>query len=284
MKLISLLENTAASPDIQARHGLSLYLETASHRIVFDFGPDDTFARNAETLGVDIAAADLAFLSHGHYDHGGGLPAFLQRNGRAPVYLHKNAFTPLWSSETRYIGLDPALRGNPRLRLTDGVTRLGDGMTLISGAPGRRFLTDSSASLQMERPDGTRQPDDFSHEQSLIVEEGDICLLIAGCAHTGIVNILEQAQQVAGRAMTHVVSGFHLSQPSRGTYEPESMVCSLAGELRRSPTRFFTCHCTGLPPYEILRRELGMQISYLEGGTCIDLANASFCVEDRGFC
>ena len=77
MKLISLLENTSHAPEIQSRHGLSLYLETAAHRIVFDFGPDDTFLHNAAELGVDIAAADLAFLSHGHYDHGGGLPAFL---------------------------------------------------------------------------------------------------------------------------------------------------------------------------------------------------------------
>ncbi|MDY4482397.1 MBL fold metallo-hydrolase [Butyricicoccus porcorum] len=272
MKLISLLENTSHAPEIQSRHGLSLYLETAAHRIVFDFGPDDTFLHNAAELGVDIAAADLAFLSHGHYDHGGGLPAFLQVNDHAPIYLHKNAFIPHWSSATRYIGLEQSLKTSPRLHYTDGVTHLGDGLTLISGAPGHRFLASSCAGLQMEQADGSRLPDDFSHEQSLIVEEGDICLLVAGCAHTGILNIMEQAQQVAGRPMTHVVSGFHLCQPSRGIHEPEETVCAIADELRRTPARYFTCHCTGMPSYEILRRELGAQVSYLSGGMQIALA------------
>lgn len=124
----------------------------------------------------------------------------------------------------------------------------------------------------MEQADGSRLPDDFSHEQSLIVEEGDICLLVAGCAHTGILNIMEQAQQVAGRPMTHVVSGFHLCQPSRGIHEPEETVCAIADELRRTPARYFTCHCTGMPSYEILRRELGAQVSYLSGGMQIALA------------
>ena len=273
MKLTSLLENTSNIPGIQSRHGLSLYLETASHRMVFDFGPDDAFLHNAAALGINIAEADLAFLSHGHYDHGGGLPAFLETNTYAPVYLHKNAFIPHWSSNVRYIGLKQSLKSNPRLHFTNGVTHLEDGLTLISGASGRRFLTTSGASLQMEQTDGTRLPDDFSHEQSLIVEEGNIRLLVAGCAHTGIVNIMAQAQQVIGRPLTHIVSGFHLCQPSRGINEPEENVRAIAAELRRSPAQYFTCHCTGLPSYEILRRELGAQVSYLSGGMQIVLSD-----------
>ena len=92
MKLTALLENTTDCPDILTRHGLSLYLETAHHKILFDFGPDDSFARNAEQLGVDLSAVDLAVLSHGHDDHGGGLKTFLEINQTAPVYVRETAF------------------------------------------------------------------------------------------------------------------------------------------------------------------------------------------------
>lgn len=269
MKLTALLENTTKMPMLQTRHGLSLYLETASHRIVFDFGPDDAFLTNAQALDIDLAAADLAFLSHGHYDHGGGLSFFLSVNDHAPVYVHENAFLPHKSARgdsLRDIGIDPSLQGSPRLRLTAGITRLEDGLTLISGAPGHRFAATSNANLLTQLTNGTLIPDDFSHEQSLIVEEGNSCLLIAGCAHSGIVNILEQAQAVAGRPITHVVAGFHLYQPSQGISEPEENVRAIAHALEHSSAQYLTCHCTGIPSYHILKQTLGNRISYLSAG------------------
>lgn len=271
MKLVSLVENTSISTDLYMRHGLSLYVETSSHRIVFDFGPDETLLHNAAALHIDLTAADVAFLSHGHYDHGGGLEAFLSVNRHAPIYLNKNAFNSYWSSETRYIGLDQALKTNPQLCFTDGITKLYDGMTLISRAPGRRFLAASNSNLEWELPDGTRVRDNFLHEQSLIIEDGDICLLLAGCAHSGIVNIMEQAKKTVGRPMTHVVAGFHLYQPTCGISEPEENVRAIAAELKRSNTMYYTCHCTGMPSYEILREELGDRITYLSAGMQLDL-------------
>ena len=271
MKIVSLVENTSNFPDLYIRHGLSLYLETSSHRILFDFGPDDTFLNNAATLHIDLANVDVAFLSHGHYDHGGGLPTFLSINHHAPIYLHKNAFHSFWSSETRYIGLDQQLKTNPQLCFTDGVTKLYDGMTLISGAPGHRFPASSNCNLKQELPDGTRIADDFSHEQSLIIEDGDICLLLAGCAHSGIVNIMDQAKKVVGRPMTHVIAGFHLYQPRCGISEPEENVRAIAAALKRTKTKYYTCHCTGAPSYEILLQELGSQISYFSTGMQLNL-------------
>ena len=130
MKVVSLLENTSTRSDMRTEHGLSLYIETGKHKILFDMGQSDAFAANADTLGVDLRAVGLAVLSHGHYDHGGGLAAFLERNSSAPVYLSRYAFEPHYHGEGRYIGLNPALRGSAQLHFTEGETRLGEGLTL----------------------------------------------------------------------------------------------------------------------------------------------------------
>ena len=115
MKLYTLMENTTCRPDFDAEHGLSLYIETDRHRLLFDIGQSGTFADNAEKLGVDLAAVDCAVLSHGHYDHGGGLKRFLEINDHAPVYLNRNAFGEYYHGPDRYIGLDTQLKKSGRL-------------------------------------------------------------------------------------------------------------------------------------------------------------------------
>ena len=90
MKITALLENTATRPEMKTEHGLSLFIETEKHRILFDMGQTSLFAENAQALGVDLSSVDIAVLSHGHYDHGGGLSTFLQINDRAPC-----SFQPL---------------------------------------------------------------------------------------------------------------------------------------------------------------------------------------------
>ena len=109
MKITTLLENTSARPELSAEHGLSLYIETAEHRILFDMGQTALFSRNASVLGIDLAAVNIAILSHGHYDHGGGLARFLALNHTTPVYVNRHAFAPHYHGPDKYIGLDLSL-------------------------------------------------------------------------------------------------------------------------------------------------------------------------------
>ena len=128
MRFVTVMENTACREDLCAGHGPSLYIETPKHKILFDMGPSAAFADNAAALGVDLAGVDVAFLSHGHSDHSGGLMAFLEKNDAAPVYLHKAAFGRYWSNfgeAPRYIGLDPELsRYEHRFVKTEGVVQI----------------------------------------------------------------------------------------------------------------------------------------------------------------
>ena len=91
MRIVTLIENTASREDLAAEHGLSLYIETGAVKILFDAGQSAAFTDNAETLGVDLTQVDLAVLSHGHYDHGGGLPHFLSKNKKASVPIRTEA-------------------------------------------------------------------------------------------------------------------------------------------------------------------------------------------------
>lgn len=86
LKIVGLVENTTESPNLKYKHGLSLYIETERHRILFDMGPNDLFLENARKLGVDIASIDIAVISHGHVDHCGGLKSFLKGNSTARIY------------------------------------------------------------------------------------------------------------------------------------------------------------------------------------------------------
>ena len=112
MKLVTLMEDTTCAPAFACEHGLSFYIETGSSKLLFDMGQTDLFLKNAAMCGVDLSKVDTAFVSHGHYDHGGGLAAFLKINDHAPVYLHEKAFEPHFSHKPegiKDIGLDVAL-------------------------------------------------------------------------------------------------------------------------------------------------------------------------------
>lgn len=139
MRIVTLLENNisphaaiiADTNELKNAHGLSLYLETADHRILFDMGPGDEIAHNARNLSIDLAAVDLAAISHGHYDHGGGLATFLSLNTTAPFYTTVRAFENHYS-EAGWIGLDPQLEHHPQHRIAQLVDEIAPGITFFS--------------------------------------------------------------------------------------------------------------------------------------------------------
>ena len=163
MKIITLMENTACRSDLAADHGLSLYIETAKHKILFDTGASDAFCANAEKLGVDLSRVDIAVLSHGHFDHGGGLAAFLARNKTAPVYLHRDAFLPHFNVEGKDIGIDESLRASERLVFTDDEPVIDDELSLFSCNTRERHHPSSAAGM-LVKDGGELHRDEFLHE------------------------------------------------------------------------------------------------------------------------
>lgn len=267
MKVTSIIENTSQT-GLPVEHGLSLYIEkNDGQKVLFDMGQSALFARNAETLRLSIADVDKAIISHGHYDHGGGLRTFLAENHKAKVYIHRDAFLPHYSlRETglRYIGLDDSLKEEARLVFCDDQKQIDEGMLLFANVQGdcckptgNRLLFGPTASVH----------DTFGHEQSLVMEEGGKVVLFAGCAHGGIVNILRKVQELTGKVPTHVFAGMHLVKSGLSEAEESAFIKALAEELKRyKDTRFFTMHCTGEEQFSKLKSMMGSQIEYLSCG------------------
>ena len=273
MRITSIIENTS-NKGLPVEHGLSLYIEKEEGlKILFDMGQSDLFAHNAAALSLSIADIDVAVVSHGHYDHGGGLGTFLKTNNKAKVYIHKDAFLPHYSlreNGLRHIGLDNSLQENERLVMCEDITRMDSGMVLFANVQGN--CCNPTGNRLLFGPSETEN-DSFCHEQSLIIEKNDMLVLFAGCAHRGIVNIIHKAEEVAGRAPTHVFAGMHLVKSGMTEKDEDCFIEVLASELLKyKGTMFYTMHCTGEEQFKKLKSLMGRQIEYLACGDYVELS------------
>ncbi|MBQ9838670.1 MAG: MBL fold metallo-hydrolase [Oscillospiraceae bacterium] len=263
MKLVTLMENTTGREDLTCEHGLSLYIEACGKKILFDAGQTGAFADNAQKLGVDLKSVDLAILSHGHYDHSGGLMRFLQINDTAKVYVHKDAFNPHFNSTGSYIGPDPKLLETGRVICNIGTLELAPGLTLTDFADAPQYYPVDSAGLQME-VGGEKQPEDFRHEQYLLIREGRQTICISGCSHKGILNITKWA------APDVLVGGFHFMNIDPQGPE-KARLDEAAGALLKSNAVFYTGHCTGAAPYEYLKERMDTRLHYISTGAFLEV-------------
>ena len=273
MTVTSLIDNVSTTDGIAAEHGLSLHIRLDDGRcILFDMGQGILFADNASRLGCAINEVGMAVISHGHYDHGGGLGTFLELNTDAPVFVQRDAFQPHYSMHDdglHFIGLDPQLQTEGRLVMCDGITRMADGVTLFSDVRGTCCYPTGNGRLHGP---GRTTPDTFGHEQNLIIEEGGKTVLFAGCAHRGIVNIIRKSTDIMRHAPTHVFAGMHLMKSGLGKDDEEAFIRSLASQLMSNPhCRYYTMHCTGTEAYSRLRDLMGDNIRYVACGDRVEL-------------
>jgi len=262
MKITVLMENTACRDDLVCEHGLSLYIEAASKRILFDAGQTGAFADNAEKLGVDLSQVDLCILSHGHYDHGGGLKRFLEVNDHAPIYVSRHAFGDYYNGEEKYIGLDWELLNEERITFVRDNLTLTDQLSLhaCTGFP-LPYYTDPYG-MQVKRRDAL-EVDDFRHEIYLLIRDGERRIIVSGCSHRGVLNIKTWF------APDVFIGGFHLMK-----LDPEKESTRLkftAMELLQKDTVYYTGHCTGEKQYDVLKTHMGERLNRLSTGAVFDV-------------
>ena len=163
MKIVNLIENTCHKEGLQCEHGLSFYVETPKHKILMDSGADDKFLHNAEKLNVDLRAVDVAVLSHGHYDHCGGVMAFSWLNPAAAVYLRVGAdgeFYHVESDYTQYIGIDKEILQLPQLQQAQGNLTIDDELFIFGDVKAEGCLPRGNRCLKVRNQAGEYAADD----------------------------------------------------------------------------------------------------------------------------
>ena len=292
MRIINLAENTEGAAGCGFEHGLCFYIETEHHKLLMDTGQSDLFIKNAEKLGVDLTKVDTVVLSHGHYDHGGGILPFAEINPDAKIYVQASAFGEYYSIDSKgqphYIGLAEGIRELPQIVVVgskpdseekedaqsevdtegsfeDGIYRIDDELSLFTGIGNEYPIPSANQRLMKKTEEGMVQ-DDFGHEQCLVINEGTKSVLLSGCAHHGILNILDRYRALYGGDPDVVISGFHMMKRHGYSDEDITMIIDTALELRKLHTVFYTGHCTGVEPYNAMKKLMGDKLHYVHSG------------------
>lgn len=264
MKITVLMENTAPEGcGLTPEHGLSLYIEHRGRKLLLDAGSSGKFADNAQALGIDLSAVEAAALSHGHYDHADGLRRFFRLNSRAKVYVRPGADGPHFSmgkDGPYFIGIhrDICTQFRDRFEAVEGVCPLTEGAWLVPDLV--RETSGRSDGLLYKRGEDDFIPDDFRHEQSLVLEGEKGLVVLNSCSHGGIVNIVRGVQdQLPGKKVYAVVGGLHMAAKGQGALNctPE-YVCQVADALKElGVEEIHTGHCTGETALGLLRERFG---------------------------
>ena len=271
MHIVTLMENTPGAPGCAFEHGLSFYAETAHHKILLDTGASDGFMKNAELLGIDLSQVDTVILSHGHYDHCGGVMAFVKANPQARIYLREGAggdFYHVAEDGIRYIGIDRAIPDLPQLSWITQSLTLDDEIDIFTNITGRRCYSSSNDALRIRLGDRYKA-DPFRHEMCTVLHDGGKNYLFSGCAHNGILNILDSYRDLYGGCPDVVLTGFHFMKKTEYTDAEKRNIETVARELAGMPTVFYSGHCTGEAAFAMMKEIMGGQLHELHSGMAV---------------
>jgi 7,8-dihydropterin-6-yl-methyl-4-(beta-D-ribofuranosyl)aminobenzene 5'-phosphate synthase len=263
LRITTLAEDTAGEPGLMAEHGLCLLIEADGHQILFDAGQGKVLLANARRLGADLRQVEAVVLSHGHYDHTGGLAQVLPRASRPVVHLHPAALEKKYARADqpphRSIGI-PDLAAREIHAQARGVVRTRKPTEVLPGiyVTGEipRHTDFESASGPFFLDEQCRRPDPVIDDQALYVDSIEGLVVVLGCAHAGVVNTLEYISHLTGRGQIRaVLGGMHLLRA------PADWVDQTLRALERLDVQTVApCHCTGLAAVARFQSALGSRV------------------------
>lgn len=261
MRITTLIENhvNESQPELHAEHGVSFYIEHQGHVYMSDVGQSGHFAQNAIRRGIDLARVEALVISHHHYDHGGGLNVFFEKNSTAKVYLRAvpgdiDYIAQDAEGQVRTIGLEKSLLKAYAHRIVtiDANAEIFPGLHLLVDIPNLYPKPSGDQRLKMQQGD-VKVPDTFAHELVTVVEAQNGLVVLTGCAHNGVLNMIAAVQQaLPQKSISTVIGGFHLG------HEEENAIKQVGEELLAFDIpAIYSGHCTGDQAMAILSEALG---------------------------
>jgi 7,8-dihydropterin-6-yl-methyl-4-(beta-D-ribofuranosyl)aminobenzene 5'-phosphate synthase len=245
-----LVDDSVQGRSLQAEHGLSFFIRTDRQCVLFDTGQTDLLLRNAGVLDVSLADLQAIAISHGHYDHTGGLKTAREQAPQSRLYLHPAAVAPKFAGNpdgsSRNIGMiDPVLetvrQAGDAVVWTTKPTQIADGIFLTGEIPRRTSFEDTGGRFFLDEV--CARPDPLIDDQALFFDTQEGVVMLVGCAHAGLVNTVEYVRHITGHRPIHaVLGGFHLLEAGA-----ERIGKTLEAIQRWDPQRIAPGHCTGMP-------------------------------------
>lgn len=255
MKATFLIDNIA-SGDLKGEWGLSVFIENNGKKILLDAGTTGDFVDNADKLGIDLAGVDVAVLSHAHYDHADGFLKFFERNEKASLMVREGTDENCFHKfviRKKYIGVKKGMLSeySDRIEYVSGDYEIFDGVYLVPHKTPNLQSIGRKAGMYIIKG-GRLVPDDFSHEQSLVIRTGKGLVIFNSCSHGGADNIINEIVRTFPEDKVYaLIGGFHLFLSS------DKCVRKLAEGIRETGIEMIlTGHCTGERAYNILKSDL----------------------------
>ena len=275
-KLTILCENSVGVPfGVIGEHGFACYVETEKGNYLFDTGQGFAIGQNAVALKKNLADINAVMLSHGHYDHTGGLPAVLRVKGPVDVYGHPDIFIErIWSSEgtKRYVGI-PYKRSfleslGANFKLGNEMTEVGPNVYLTGQIPRNSDFEKGDPKMTAFGANGEPiQPDPIHDDLSLIVDTDKGLIVVLGCAHAGMINIVEYSLKMMNRDRIHaIIGGTHLGFSSDDQFQETLNVID-----RYNIARIGVSHCTGPAKAAMLFAKMPDRFFFGHVGTVLEV-------------
>jgi 7,8-dihydropterin-6-yl-methyl-4-(beta-D-ribofuranosyl)aminobenzene 5'-phosphate synthase len=265
--ITTLVDNTTSGPGLSAEHGLSFWIEYGDKAILFDTGQSDLLVQNAKALNIDLARANAIVLSHGHYDHTGGLSTVLGMAPQARLYLHPAAIEPKFSRsllKAHSIGMPDSARqaiGHRDVIWTESPTQILDGVNLTGQVPRVTHFENVGGPFFLD--ENCQEPDPLLDDQALFIESSKGLVVVLGCAHAGVVNTLHRISDLSGgKDFYAVMGGMHLIHA-----DTERIEKTIAAFQEFKLQRIGPAHCTGGKAIETFRNVFSEQYFDCSVGT-----------------